>query len=139
MKDAKGHGSDPRGAHSQGVQAVGHVDSVLAEAEALARATIMNPAKMVPIDSVRPTKQRDAMSVIPANDEWNIQQLRDTIRQGNASQIPPLYVSDKGAILDGNHRYYAFKEEGVKTIPVQTRRKQSKAELNAIIKRLQAP
>jgi hypothetical protein len=133
MKDAGGHGSNPRGEQNAGVEnAVKFVyDPVTAAAEAEARARFLNPAKMVPLDSVHPTKQRDLLSLKnKTDDEANIAQLRDTIRQGHGDQIPPLYVSGKNRdVIDGNHRYYAFKEEGVKMIPVQTR---SRAGMKAI-------
>ena len=40
MKDAKGHGSDPRGAHSEGVQQVGHALKGLTQEETDALRTV---------------------------------------------------------------------------------------------------
>lgn len=53
MKDAKGHGSDPRGAHSQGVQEVGRLNPKVA---ATIRANAQTGFSVHPITGEMPTR-----------------------------------------------------------------------------------
>lgn len=98
MKDAKGHGSDPKGAtsaHAEGVDQIGR------------------EPKMVPINSIRPY-----YDIFQGNNQQRVvDKLRAAIRSG--ASLPPLDVTPSGRIKDGNHRYEAFKQEGFKYIRVR--------------------
>jgi hypothetical protein len=100
MKDAKGHGSDPRGTHSQGVQQVGNLGSI-------------GQYKAVPVTSLTPSF--DIFQGI--NQQRVVDKLRSAI-QGGAS-MPPLKVTPSGRIIDGHHRFEAFKQEGLKSVRVK--------------------
>lgn len=105
MKDAKGHGSDPRGAHAQGTTQVG-------------------VTKTVPIESLHhgwdvlehvkgdPQAEKTYMATVNA--------IRGSIQAGKP--IDPIYVSKSGRVIDGHHRLYAYQAEGVKQVPVQVLR-----------------
>lgn len=95
MKDARGHGSDPRGAHSQGVQAVGGT-----------------PVAMRSMSSMHPYYHAD----LTPQDKAVVEGMRQTIRSGGT--LPPMTILPDGRVNDGNHRWYAYKAEGVKEAPV---------------------
>lgn len=122
MKDAKGHGSDPKGAaHQSGVD------------------KIAGPERTVPIDSVRPRPENTAMlakldrvessreaafkDAYPGESYQRngpteiIAKYRAAIRSG--ANLPPLAVNKDGSIEDGEHRWRAFKAEGAKTVKVR--------------------
>ena len=102
MKDAKGHGSDPRGAHSQGVDQIGR----------LAGHSYSRP-KIVSIDQVH---------LVGHTLNWNVQDhaavnsYRQQIRSGE--KLAPVIVDRNQNIIDGTHRYAAFKAEGKTKISV---------------------
>ena len=93
MKDAKGHGSEARGgpAHGSGVDQVG-------------RSVKMAFSKIKPQDYMDPRSER-------------VVNFRGMIRRGQ--ELEPLVVDPKGNLIDGNHRYAAYKAEKVKSIPVR--------------------
>lgn len=125
MKDAKGHGSDARGAaHQSGID------------------KIAGPEKFVPIDSLRPRPENTAMLAKldqlesvreqalkdaypgelyqrhgPAED---VASLRAAIQRGE--QLPPLAINKDGSIEDGERRYRAYKAEGAKIVRVRVLR-----------------
>ncbi len=100
MKDAKGHGSNPRGAaHQQGVEAA-----------------LPQGVREIPLTDIY--KWQDV------NPEL-VETYRNTMRSGG--QFPPISVvermrdfddrtSPKYSIRDGSHRYAAAQAEGLKTI-----------------------
>lgn len=126
MKDAKGHGSEKRGAHSSGID------------------KIAGPEKLVPIESLRPRPENTAMlakfdaledkiaasraAAYPDDPPYQrqgpreaIEKMRADIRAGNFNP-PPLAIHKDGLIEDGEHRYRAYKAEGVKHVKVRVLR-----------------
>lgn len=122
MKDAKGHGSDPRGAHTSGID------------------KIAGPEKLVPIDSVRPRPENTAMieklnrledkrqasyaaaypnEPLPPRDgpREHIEQYRKDYLKGD--NFPPLAINRKGFIEDGEHRWRAFKAAGATHVKIR--------------------
>lgn len=121
MKDAKGHGSNPRGAHAAGVE------------------SIAGPEHMVPINSLRPRPENSAMlDKLNKLEDTREQAFKDAYpgeaytRSGPREQIeqyrqaylsgakfPPLAIHDNGSIEDGEKRYRAFKAAGAKQVSVR--------------------
>ena len=95
MKDAKGHGSDPRGAHSTGINNLGNYPP---------------GTKIIPFRQVKPQDS------VPADSE-RVVNFRGMIRRGEPLQ--PLVVTSDHYLIDGNHRYAAYKAERVKSVPVR--------------------
>lgn len=57
--------------------------------------------------------------VIPASsDSEASQSLVNYIKENGVDSVPPIEVLSDGTIIDGNHRYDAFKALGIKDIPV---------------------
>lgn len=128
MKDAKGHGSNPRGAHSSGIDKIPGWSAV----------------KIVPVNSLHPRPENTAMiEKFKASDEageksfreaypgeayrpypgdmrYKVAELRQAIRDGK--KLPPLAINKDGSIEDGENRWNAYKAEGVKSIPVRVRK-----------------
>lgn len=128
MKDARGHGSNKRGAHSSGV---GQIPG-------------WSPVKLVSISKLRPRPENTAMiekfKKLDAESEratraaypgeayqpksgdmrYKVDELRAAIRRGDP--LPPLAVHKNGLIEDGENRWRAYKAEGVKQIPVRIKR-----------------
>jgi hypothetical protein len=106
MKDAKGHGSNPRGssAHQVGVVAVGRA-----------------PA-MWPIGSLHPTQDvfhanPSVGPVRPLGNQALIDKYRGELKAGRNTE--PLMITDKGDILDGHHRFAAYRAENRSRVPVE--------------------
>ena len=102
MKDAKGHGSDPRGAHSDGVQSVGRYPG---HTYSRTKTVHVNHISLIGHELVRTTRDRETVNY-----------FRQQIRAG--AKIPPIIVDRQGNIMDGSHRYVAFKAEGKTRVPV---------------------
>lgn len=124
MKDAKGHGSNPRGTHSIGIE------------------SIAGPEHVVPINSLRPRPENTAMlkkmdqvetarenafkvaypgeSYTRTGPSEDIEKYRAAIRSG--AKFPPLAINSDGSIEDGERRWRALKAEGVKQVLVRTLR-----------------
>lgn len=127
MKDAKGHGSNGRGAHSTGISKIPGWGEV----------------KLVPVDSLHPRpentamiekfKARDAASEAqirdaypgeaytpyPGDMRYKVTEIRKTLRAGGT--LPPLAVNKDRSIEDGENRWNAYKAEGIKMVPVRIR------------------
>lgn len=126
MKDAHGHGSDPRGTHSQGVQAVG------------------KPPEMWDINRLHPTEDMGEIMItkpdgtqtfqLMPSDQATVDSMRKTIRSGG--YMPPLIASRNGDLLDGHHRLEAYKAEGVKQVPVDPQPTPSYAGIRRDIERI---
>ena len=89
MKDAKGHGSDPRGAHAQGVNQIGRIIDV-------------------PIQKLRAIQSYGA-----EQDEKHIQGIQASMRNG--ATLNPIKVTpymNSYLISDGHHRAEAGAREG---------------------------
>jgi hypothetical protein len=128
MKDAKGHGSNPRGSHAAGVESIPKG---------------WGPVKMVALNSLRPRPENTAMiakfkardasaeasfheaypgekyTPFPEDARYKVDAIRARIRNGES--LPPLAVNKDGSIEDGENRWNAYKAEGVKKIPVRIR------------------
>ena len=118
MKDAKGHGSNPRGAHAEGVDQIGKTQTMA-------------------VDKIHPTENlflgKDGPVAVPAQfrnlqdphhielhdrgAQAQVDQIRSAIRAGQ--EVSPINVKSNGDIVDGHHRFEAFKQEGVKQIQVR--------------------
>lgn len=92
MKDAKGHGSDPRGAHNAGIDTIGAV-------------------RTVPISKVYPTELLNMYETDPT-----VEYFRQKIRNGE--EVPPIQIDTDNNIVNGHHRYTAYIKEGAKRVPV---------------------
>jgi ParB-like chromosome segregation protein Spo0J len=97
MKDAHGHGSNPRGAQNAGIEAA------------------LTPAEMRPLSSMRPFYDAS----LTDKDKAIIENMRQTLRNGGT--LPPMTVLPDGRLDDGNHRWHAYKAEGVEEAPVYAR------------------
>ena len=123
MKDAKGHGSDPRGAHSAGVDQVGRVPTrplsqLRPTQDAMTNESI--GGQKVTLDTGRTYNMELLRGDIPlsrADNQSIIDDYRAKIRAGES--IPPILITERGNILDGNHRHAAYLAEGVKDVPVE--------------------
>lgn len=122
MKDAKGHGSNPRGAHSTGIDSIAGPEH-LVPIESL-RARPENTAMMDKLDKLTDAREAAAKAAYPGEPydrqgpKEIIASLRAAIRKGE--KLPPLAIHGDGTIEDGEHRYRAYKAEGVKQVPVRT-------------------
>lgn len=122
MKDAKGHGSNPRGTHSSGID------------------KIAGPEKLVPINSVRPRPENTAMldklnrqedlaqeayKAAYPNDaprprdgpREQIEQYRQDFLKG--ANFPPLAINKDNSIEDGEKRWRAFKAAGATHVKIR--------------------
>ena len=68
--------------------------------------------KMMPITDVK----LPAASFLDADRLRFYQML---IANGKEKEIKPLHVAEDGRLIDGTHRYYAFKAEGYLFVPVR--------------------
>lgn len=124
MKDDKGHGSDPRGAHSQGVQAVGQqfqtrpLSKLKPTQDAKTNASIGGQKITYESGHTYNLEQlRGDIPLSPAENQSIIDGYRAKIRAGQS--LDPIYTTEEGKILDGNHRHAAYAAEGVKAVPVE--------------------
>lgn len=92
MKDAKGHGSNPRGGAAHQVA----INTLVPN-----RANIGWVKKMAAHDS--------------QYGQSAIDMYRARIRAGET--LPPIAIDERNRIRDGHTRYLAYKAEGVKNIP----------------------
>lgn len=77
------------------------------------RGTHSSGVDQVPINSLHP-----AYDIFQGNNQQKVvDKLRTAIRNG--ASLPPLEVTLSGRIMDGNHRFEAFKQEGFKHIRVR--------------------
>ena len=97
MKDAKGHGSNPRGAHTAGIDAINSAPK---------RKVVMRD-----VDDLVPTENIDGYGL--NQDRVNL--YRQKIRSGES--IPPIEVSSFGDVFNGHHRLAAYIAEGRDEIP----------------------
>jgi len=111
MKDAKGHGSDPR-------------DGIAAKVP-----------KMVPIGAVKPreniSEQMGGWSgrgappkttnPVIASQIALVSAIRDSIRAGHP--IEPLVIRPNGTLIEGHHRLLAFRGENASHVPVVIKRR----------------
>lgn len=128
MKDALGHGSNKRGLHSGGIDQIPG----------------WGPVKFVSVNSLRPRPENTAMiekfkkqdaasekafyaaypgekyAPSPGDMRYKVDGLREAIRRGE--KLTPLAINKDGSIEDGENRWRAYKAEGVKMIPVRTRK-----------------
>jgi ParB-like nuclease domain len=104
MKDAKGHGSNPRGTHADGTDRVGL------------------PMKMMAVGRIHPTK--DVFVEDPLNVPGQTQNIIDDMVNAMRAHesFPPLVVTPRGNLLDGHHRLAAYKAAGIKSVPVQVQK-----------------
>lgn len=109
MKDARGHGSDPRGAHSQGVDQIGKVETRPISSVHPTQDVFLDPTKNPYLDPVKAAQ-------INKRDQAVVDGMRATIRSGG--YLPPLTVARNGDLLDGHHRLEAYQQEGIKQVPV---------------------
>jgi len=102
MKDAKGHGSNPRGAHAEGVDQIGRVASL-------------------PISGLVPTQSLDIGSenYDDESDKRVIDYFRAQLRDDQEID-PPIQVYPNGLIADGHHRVMAAMAEGKQDIRAET-------------------
>lgn len=76
------------------------------------------PIVNVPIKSLTPWEPDDKMTY--TGNRMNVLSMVSAIEQGK--QLPPIITVKKGntyLILDGHHRYEAYRQAGVKTVPVK--------------------
>ncbi len=122
MKDALGHGSNPRGTHSEGID------------------KIAGPERFVPIDSVRPRPENTAMldklnrqedasqeaykAAYPDDPprprdgpREHIEQYRRDYLAG--ANFPPLAINKDNSIEDGERRWRALKAAGATRVKVR--------------------
>jgi hypothetical protein len=128
MKDAKGHGSNPRGLHSGGIDKLPGWSAV----------------KLVPVNSLHPRPENTAMiekfkaidaegeaafhaaypseayAPQPGDMRYKVDGIRQTLRSGGT--VPPLAVNKDNSIEDGENRWNAYKAEGIKMVPVRVRK-----------------
>ena len=103
MKDAKGHGSDPKGTHAQGVDQVGRVASL-------------------PISGLVPTQR---LALPPKSDpdfkvdKGIVDYFRGQLRSGQEID-PPIRVFPNMQVADGHHRIIAALAEGKTDIRAET-------------------
>lgn len=111
MKDAKGHGSDPRGAHSAGVDQVGRMPSPPA---GLARFAAGRELASVPLKNIEPWQLE------PSSDDAGTVHYKQQLEAGKS--LEPIHLvpgenPGKWAVYDGHHRYFAAKDAGLSRIP----------------------
>lgn len=92
MKDALGHGSNPHGSHSIGIDQLGPPRG----------------SRLVPISAIKTNPKY--MAWVKANNMDQINSLRENIRTGNR-KIPPIRL-DGNELDDGAHRLIAYTLEG---------------------------
>ena len=123
MKDAKGHGSDPKGAHAQGVDQIGKpLTRPLSQLRPTQDAQTNAPigGQNMTTDTGRTYNLNLLRGDIPlskADNQSIIDSYRTKIRAGES--IMPILITEKGNIIDGNHRHAAYKAESVKDVPVE--------------------
>lgn len=103
MKDAKGHGSDPRGAHQAGIANVG-------------KTQMMDISALVPTQRIGLLHKSDPDY---KTDTATINYFRAKIRKGEP--IEPVIVRPNGYVYDGHHRISAHVAEGHTKIPTVTK------------------
>ncbi len=65
--------------------------------------------------------------------EWKTEYGKDLMRAiKEKEKLPPIVIKEDGTILDGNHRFEAYRRAGVKNVPVATEIKQTKQQLTDI-------
>lgn len=68
---------------------------------------------MVPVTSIHPS-----FDIFRGTNQQNVvDKLRAAIRSG--ASMPPLEVTSSGRIVDGHHRFEAYKQEGFKSVKVK--------------------
>lgn len=76
------------------------------------------PVKSIPLDKLVGFEPDDKMKA--ANSASNMGKMVDLIKSGKGMNLPPILVRKyKGGyqVLDGHHRFHAYKAAGAKTIP----------------------
>lgn len=124
-KDALGHGSNPRGTHSTGIEQIPGWSAIKFVSPSSLRPRPENTAmieKMKRVDAEAEAAFRvaypgEAYTPHPGDMRYKVAEIRATIKRGG--KIPPLAVNRDGSIEDGENRWRAYKAEGVKKIPVR--------------------
>lgn len=125
MKDAKGHGSDPRGSHSGGVNQIGKFAPNMTSYEAFnyVQSLHSNPEDFAEGDLADRIEKNNRYSLteIPVSklnaDEFTVypDQVASYAKQP-ALTSPPILIDRRGSIIDGVQRVNAAKVRGDKTI-----------------------
>jgi ParB-like chromosome segregation protein Spo0J len=112
MKDAKGHGSNPRGSHSEGVQQIGGAVHDIPLSKIKPNPTFDLRGWDGDFSKINPKAFQPNMRTAEGN-AYTVAKIREAMQRGE--QIPPIDLHD-GEISEGHHRYVAAKLEGAKTI-----------------------
>lgn len=124
MKDAKGHGSNPRGAHSSGIDKIAGPEKLVPIASLRARPE--NTAMLAKLDKLETSREQAFKAAYPGESYTRQGPTEDVAKYTAAikagAKMPALAIHRDGLIEDGERRYLAHKAAGATHVKVRVLR-----------------